>query len=259
MIENNDVASIGLGLASTLAMPLVLKAEGINARYVTCLLPNEHPDAYRLMRAVQDRLGIEIIDVGTGKSPIDVFKEQNFLGNTLFDNCSRVLKREAMKAYMEKNHPLGANIYVAIGADEIDRELSIRLNWQKNGYNAIFPIIDKPYINKNNLMALCEKMFGFIPEMYTKGFKHNNCHGACIKAGKKQWLLLLNTYPDVYKQWEDCERELRASTGKNIAILRETKKGVKGLITLEEFRLRRAEIEVLPDDSETGCAFCEAI
>ena len=254
-----DVCSIGLGLASTLAMPIVLQHEGIRATYVTCLLPNEHADAYRLLNAVQDRFKIEVKDVGTGKSPLQVFREQNFLGNTLFDNCSRVLKRDAMAAYMEKNHPAPANIYVGVGADEIDRELSIRANWQKRGYKAIFPLIDKPYVNRNTLMALCEKMFGFIPDMYLKGFKHNNCQGACIKAGKKQWLLLLNTYPDVYAQWEQCEKDIRASTGKEIAILRETKNGVKGYVTLEQFRLRKEEIENLPDESDAGCKFCEAI
>ena len=256
-----NVVSVGLGLASTLAMPLWVKAMGINAVYVTCLLPNEHPDAYRLLNCVQDALKIEILNVGTGKSPLDVFREQNFLGNTLFDNCSRVLKREAMRAYMDKNHGVGSTIYVGIGADEIDRELSIRRNWVKQGYKAEFPLIDKPYINRKSLMLLCEKMFGFVPEMYLKGFSHNNCHGACIKAGKKQWLLLLNEYPNVYEQWEKCEADIRASTGKNIAILRETKKGVKGYVTLAEFRARYQSGEILPveENGETGCTFCEAI
>lgn len=257
--ESRDVCSIGLGLASTLAMPIVLQHIGVTAEYVTCLLPNEHPDAYRLMDAVQKRFNIEIKDVGTGKSPIQVFREQNFLGNTLFDNCSRVLKREAMAAYMRKNHPNGGCIHVGIGSDEIDREMSIRKNWTGMGYDVNFPLIDKPYINRVSLMALCERLFGFIPEMYKKGFKHNNCHGACIKAGKKQWLLLLLNYPDVYNQWEECERDIRASTGKNIAILRETVKGVKGYVTLEEFRLRRLSIKDLPEEAETGCKWCEAI
>lgn len=257
----SNVVSVGLGLASTLAMPLWVKAIGIQAEYVTCLLPNEHKDAYRLLDCVQHALRIEIKDVGTGKSPIDVFREQNFLGNTMFDNCSRVLKREAMRAYMDKNHSKGASIYVGVGADEIDRELSIRRNWVKQGYNAVFPLIDKPYINRKSLMALCEKMFGFVPEMYLKGFQHNNCHGACIKAGKKQWLLLLREYPDVYAEWEKCEDDIRLSTGKPIAILRETKKGVKGYVTLKEFRARYQSGDILPDDEggEAGCTFCEAI
>jgi len=50
MTKTEDVCSIGLGLASTLAMPIVLQDMGIEAEYVTCLLPNEHEDAYRLMR-----------------------------------------------------------------------------------------------------------------------------------------------------------------------------------------------------------------
>lgn len=240
-------------------MPIVLLHQGIEADYVTCLLPNEHPDAYRLMHAVENRFGIRIKDVGTGKSPLDVFREQKFLGNTMFDNCSRVLKREAMRAYMKKNYPLGATIHVGIGSSEVDRELSIIKNWQKSGYKASFPLIDKPYINRESLMALCERLFGFIPELYRQGFSHNNCGGACIKAGKKQWLKVLSHYPIVYAAWEQCERDIRASTGKDVAILRETKNGVKRYITLEEFRLRREEIETLPDDNETGCTFCEAI
>jgi len=254
-----NVVFVGLGLASTLAMPIAIKAMGIEAEYVTCLLPNEHPDAFRLKACVEKRFNIEIKDIGTGKTPIQVFEEQNFLGNSMYDNCSRVLKREASAAYMEKTYPNGANLFVGIGADEIDRELSIRSNWQKKGYNCHFPLIDKPYINKQTLMTLCNSMFGFVPELYALGFLHNNCHGACVKAGKKQWALLLKHFPDVYRQWEECEKRIRAITGKDIAILREMVKGVKGYITLEEFRLRGERIEVLPDERDTGCKTCEAI
>lgn len=255
-----NVIFVGLGLASTLALPIVIQHMDVdNPHYVTCLLPNEHLDAFRLKECVEKRFNIEIKDIGLGKTPIQVFREQNFLGNSMFDNCSRVLKREASLAYMQKEYPNGARLFIGIGAHEIDRELSIRKNWQKNGYSVEFPLIDRPYITTQSLMTLCQNLFGFIPELYKLGFSHNNCHGACVKAGKKQWLKLLEHFPSVYDEWEKCEREIRLSTGKDVGILRETRKGVKRYITLEEFRLRRDEIKRLPDENETGCTFCEAI
>jgi len=255
-----NVVACGLGLASTLALPIVVQHMEIEKpRYVTCLLPNEHRDAFRLKEAVEKRFNIEIEDIGIGKTPIQVFDEQNFLGNTRFDNCSRVLKREAMLAFMKREYPRGANIYIGIGAHEIDRQMAIRMNWQKSGYTVLMPLIEKSYINRDMLMSLCMGLFGFVPELYALGFEHNNCHGACVKAGKKQWSKLLKYFPHIYQQWEECEERIRANTGKDVAILREMKKGVKGYITLKEFRMRGEIIDILPDDNETGCTFCESI
>jgi len=253
-----NIVFVGGGLASTLALPIVIQHLELDARYVTCQLPNEHPDNYRLIECVERRFGITIEDIGLGKSPLDVFREQNFLGNSMFDNCSRVLKREQSYSFMKREYPDGANLFLGIGATEARRSIAIRENWQTMGYSCEFPLIERPYIGNTSLMALCEGLFGFIPELYKKGFKHSNCHGACIKAGTKQWRLLLNTYPDVYAQWEQCERDVRASTGKNIGILRKTKNGVKRYVTLEEFR-----VSEIPDEdegeSEHACNSCESM
>lgn len=254
----DHVVFVGLGLASTLAMPIVLQHMGIEARYVTCRLPNEHPDAYRLMESVEQRFNIRIEDIGIGKSPIQLFEEQNFLANSLHDSCSRVLKREASLQFMKSEYPNGAQIYIGIGADEIDREMSITRNWSKSGYGVNMPLIDKPYVNKQALMTLCQSLFGFIPELYKHNFPHNNCHGACVKAGKKQWLKLLYIYPDVYREWEICEQNIRRRTGKNVSILREMRKGVRYPLTLKELR-ERGEIYPVGPIDDTGCTFCESI
>lgn len=255
---NEIVVSVGMGLASTLAMPMIVEALGKKARYVCCVLPNEEPSQFALMHDIERVLGVKIEDIGIGKTPVQLFREQKFIGNSLHDICSRILKRERMKEFMLSEYPKGATIYVGIGAHETDRELSIRANWSKLGYKVEMPLIEMPWVTRGYLMDLCFNMFGYVPELYKRGFEHGNCHGACVKAGIKQWIKLLEEYPHVYREWEEAEDYVRRETGKDVSMLRKMEKGVRRPITLKEIRLTRA-ISIYPDDNKTGCSFCEAI
>lgn len=254
----NNVVFVGMGLASTLALPMVVKAQGIDARYVCTILPNEEASQFRLVRDVEIALNIKIEDIGLGKTPLQLFREQKFIANSLHDSCSRVLKRERALQFMKTEYPAGANIYIGIGAHETDRQLSIVKNWSASGYTVKMPLIDMKWINTPMLMSLCEKMFGYIPELYKHGFPHGNCHGACVKAGIKQWIRLYEIYPDVYREWEETEEYVREHTGKDVSMLREMVKGVRKPLTLKRLREERMG-EEYPEDKNTGCRHCEAI
>lgn len=252
MTEN--VVFVGGGYGSTVGLPIWVMARGIKARYVTCYMPNEHEDVKRLIGAMEKRFNITIEDIGTGETPLQLFRRQKFIANDLHDTCSRILKRDVSKKWMKDNYPNGANVYIGIGAHEIDREMSIRRNWVSNGYNVVMPLIDAKWIDNEVLGVLCERMFGFRCELYEKGFKHNNCHGACVKAGQKQWLKLYDVYPDIYYQWEETEEYVRRETGKDVAYLRKMEKGVRRPYTLRELRETRKH-----DDGDGSCGVCEAI
>lgn len=253
-----NIVFVGMGLASTIALPMILKAQGIKADYLCCMLPNEHPDQYRMMHDIEKALGIKVRDIGTGKTPLDIFYQEGFIGNSLHDVCSRILKREQSMRYVKENYPVGTNIYLGIGASEIDREMAIRKNWEGYGYNIKLPLIEMSWIDNNVLMNVCRSMFGYVPALYENGFSHGNCHGACIKSGIKQWLKLLDIYPVVYRQWEECEEWVREKTGKDVSILREMRNGKRYQLTLKRLREERTSI-IWDDKEETGCSFCEAI
>lgn len=233
------IVSVGGGIASTLLLPSILiDGKGIpirDAEFIVAALPNEDKDVWRLTSAVENLFGIKIKRIGHNKSPFDVFFETRFLGNSRIDPCSRVLKREVMRDYMEANHPPDKSIlYVGIGAHEIDRMLSIRKNWGSRGYRVEMPLVDYPMTREQQINA-CLDAVGFVPRLYLMGFSHNNCGGACIKAGKKEWARLLYFLPEVYAEWETNEAKFRAEIG-DYTILRRMVKGVNYPVSLTEFR-----------------------
>lgn len=294
VFDNLDVvvSSVGGGFSSTLFLPLHLQLvdKYKNVDYVIAALPDEDPDVWRLIESVEGLLDIQIKRIGLGKSVWDIFFEQNFIGNSRLDNCSRTLKRDVMRAYMKDNYPVGgdvkAGLALGIGYHEIDRELSIRGNWLKNGYPVYFPLDQYPNVDRKFMMETCRSLFGFVPSLYEDDFEHNNCGGACIKAGKYQWLLLLIKRPLTFKMWEDNEREWRRRNPHlNRTVLRVMKKGIYYPLTFEEFRIQMMEkgkidadrveavravfpswelthvptiVEEITLDDTPGCSFCDS-
>jgi hypothetical protein len=239
------VLSIGGGIGSTVLLPNVVIGDmGVEVKdidAVISVLPNEDPDMWKLIELVEQRLEMPVNRIGLNKTPWDVFHEVRYLGNSRIDPCSRILKREVMAKYMKDNHaPEDTTLYVGIGAHEIDRQLSIRKNWGAKGYKVEMPLIDYPPMTREEQIDVCLYMYGFVPRLYLMGFSHNNCGGACIKAGQKEWARLLYFIPETYDWWEWNENKFRAEVGE-YTILREMKNGEKFQLTLTDFKRRMLE------------------
>lgn len=288
------IVSIGGGISSTLALPLwaVSKFGKQNVDLVMARLPNEDADVWRLCEAVEDIVGIPITYIGENQTPWDIFfKHRNIhavVNNVRTDPCSYHAKRMVMKNYVLENYaPNEATMYVGIGRYELDRELSIRKAWGERGYKVGMPFIDFPEMNRDWFIRFCRNTVGFVPKLYDLDFDHNNCGGACIKAGHKQWAKLwwysrqgvLKTHEGIptFNWWRDNEQRFRADVSPKVAILRDWRGKGKPL-SLVEFE-RRLEARVgkflpgfgalmmgwqefessLDDLDETpGCSFCDA-
>lgn len=269
------VISVGGGLSSTLALPLRIigryGAESVDL--IMCRLPNEDPDVWRLVGGVERVTGLRVRMIGLEKTPWDVFFEQGYInpvqGRGRADPCSRILKREYLAAFMRENYdPRETTLCVGITAHEYsDRWFDIERNWARRGWRVAAPCADDPTITRESMMKECESLFGFVPRLYRFGFDHNNCGGACIKAGKAQWARLLWFLPDVFQWWEDNEERFRREINPEIAILRRVRRGITFPLPLREFRLElQARWSVmLPGfdpfeglESSPACAYCEA-
>jgi hypothetical protein len=188
------VVSIGGGIASTLILPLWVASHYRQSQidFVMARLPNEDSDVWRLCDAVTDITGLPIKFIGLNKNVWDVFHEVSYIGNSRVDPCSDRLKRKVMREYITTNYQAGeAVLYVGIGAHEIDRHMTIKKRWSADGYEVCFPLMDYPDFNRQWSMNYCQNMVGFVPKLYELGFDHNNCGGACVKAGHSQWARLL--------------------------------------------------------------------
>ena len=88
------------------------------------------------------------------------------------------------------------------------------------------------------------------------GFPHNNCGETCVRAGQKQWIKVLEVFPDKFTQWEKDEEEIRDYLEKDVAILRSRIGGVSRPLTLKELReTYTAKTCTPPDvDEDASCA-----
>lgn len=234
------VVSIGGGLSSTIFLPeMMLERYGkANVHLVMAKLPNEDPDVWRLCDAVEKAYGVSITYIGLNLTPWDVFFQTRYLGNSRVDPCSRVLKREVLREYLVQHFsPEETTLSVGITWDEAHRMKDIRTRWGEIGYRVEAPLIDDFFLNRQEQMAECQRRFGFVPRLYRWNFSHNNCGGACVKAGKRDWARLLWYLPEVYHWWESNEIAFGEHIGA-YTILRDERTDGTHPLTLCAFRER---------------------
>ena len=76
----------------------------------------EDRDTYMFLDAAADDLGVPLTRVADGRTPWQVFKDTRFLGNTRADPCSKILKRDLLRAYIDRHFdPDSTIIYLEIG------------------------------------------------------------------------------------------------------------------------------------------------
>jgi len=122
-----------------------------------------------------------------------------------------------------------------IGADEINRA-----NRLINVYKTVaiksgkWPVLRFPLIGEQVTKQQIDDFLNDTgiqePVLYRMGFIHNNCSGGCVRAGKKQWKLLYEKFPDVYMERERVEKNIREYLDKDIHFFKDE--------TLEAFRGR---------------------
>lgn len=255
---------MGGGFTSSALMPRILleKYPKDQIEFINCVLPNEHASMWQLFDAVEKELGISINYIAYDPdsklkyqtvekqdrnnqeklwTPFKIFLHQGFIGNSRNDPCSRLLKRETILNYVSSKYKNDECIIaVGIHADEFDRSVAIRENWESKGYETYFPVLkEKPY-TKEEQINLLKTWYNIELDLYEKGFEHNNCAGACIKAGQRQWAMLWFYYPDVYREWENLELQWNQQwseiRGKEYSILKISRNKKTEYILLRDFR-----------------------
>lgn len=194
----------------------------------------EDEDLYRFLGDVEQRLG-PLTRLADGRDVWDVFRDVRFLGNARVDPCSRILKRELLRAWLAANcDPTATTVYLGFNWDEAHRVARARPFWAP--WQVESPMTEPPELtHKQQLAAL-----GTIapPRLYGLGFAHNNCGGFCVKAGQAQFAHLLRTIPARYAEHEQREQDLRDYLGKDVAIMTDRTGGQRRPLTMRAFRER---------------------
>lgn len=180
----------------------------------------EDEDLYRFIREVSTKLELPLLIHNIGKTPLDLMEEDTFLYNSRIANCSLKLKSRVAKKFLEKGEePIyiewfnkhflkNVNItenpilYFGIDYTESHRTKAIIKNWSK--FDVEFPLIEN-YMVFEEVLGLykIEK-----PNLYKKGFSHNNCSGRCVKGGQAHWLNLLKEDYEKFCQMRDFEKQM---------------------------------------------------
>lgn len=215
----------------------------------------EDADTYRFIDDAAAQLGAELVVVNEGRDIWEVFKDDRFLGNSRLANCSKFLKQRPCRDWLDANcSPSDTVVYVGIDWTETHRLPAIEKSYKP--YIASAPLAEPPYVSKDEMIAEAEDSGLKPPHAYAEGFPHANCQGACVRAGQAQWELVLRNRPETFAYAEAREQELREYLGKDIAILRRQRGGVKTPLTLRKFR---EEIESEPsmfDELDFGGCGC---
>lgn len=226
------------GVGSWAAARRLVDQHGIDA--VSLLVADTNSEAddwWPFVEACQADLGCRMVHLDNGGRTIwDVFEMNRFIGNTKVDLCSRVLKREPLRAWLDAHADPETDV-VVIGFDWTEEHRFERAKGYWTPWSVVAPLCDAPYVEKPALLAELVRRGIPVPSLYLEGFPHNNCGGACVKAGQAQWAMLYRKRPETFADAEAHEEKLRGILG-DVAILKDRRGGATMPLTLGRFRER---------------------
>ena len=203
----------------------------------------EDQDLYRFLNESWRYIGGEMEWISVGKHVWQVYEEVRYMGNTRHDPCSRILKREAAREWIEKRFsPDEVILYLGIDWTEAHRSKKCIDYWKP--YRVEFPLINEPYLSKEDMCKWIERFGVSRPRLYNLGFSHNNCGGFCVKGGQGHFYNLLKKLPERYAYHEAKQEELFLVIGKRVPFIRRTVDKQIYYLSLKEFREQIEEEEM---------------
>lgn len=256
------------GTTSAEVARLVIEKHGTeNVVLVTADTTIEDPDNWRFAAEAWEWLGSPAwVKLTDGRDPMQVGRDSRAVPNNRWAICSRVLKRELLRAWQLATYdPAEAIGYLGFDWTEQDR-WDNAVNWWPP-FNVAAPLMDPPYLDKRDIFALWRERGVEIPLLNREGFDHANCGGGCVRAGMSEWDRLRRLHPERYAWWEREERETRVMLGKDVTILKDRRKvvtqhndGKAVPLSLTTFRERQeaAETPTLFGAEDTGACACDS-
>lgn len=223
-----------------------------NVRLVFTDTKTEDPDLYRFIDETSAKLNVPLEKIEDGRNIWEVFEAVKYHGNNRVDPCSRVLKRDLFRKWIEDRYsPDDCAIVFGIGDSEAHRMKTIIERWAP--YQCEAPLI-AAHTAREDIEDALDWLEVKKPALYELGFPHNNCGGFCVKTGQKQMALLLKTLPDRYRWHEAQQEKLFGKIGKH-GFIRRTEDGVLKYLSLKEFRefLEAGGNPDLYDNAGCGC------
>ena len=214
----------------------------------------EDEDLYRFLREAADDVGGDLIWLSEGRDVWEVFFDAKMIGNNRAAICSRILKREQARHWIEANtSPEDTTVYLGLDWSEEHRYKTARPYWEPWVMKA--PLCDPPYLDRADLFADLRTRGIDPPRLYAMGFPHNNCGGFCVRAGHGTFAKLLEQLPERFAYHEAMEQKFRDTFSKDVSVLRDRTGGTTTPLTLTAFReqIESGQTMTLDFDDLGGC------
>jgi len=212
----------------------------------------EDDDLYRFLDDCEKFLGVKVERFAEGRNVWQVFTDKRMLGNTQFDPCSRILKRELLRKVLRERYPDPASSIIILGLDWTEPQRVERNTAAFKPYRTSFPLLEIPLLLKSDLVEFVRSLGIRPPRLTEMGFPHNNCGGFCIKAGHAQFAHLLRSMPERYAYHEAKEAEWQQVTGLKYTVLSDRHGGKRTPLSLVEFR-HRIQVGMFDETDWGGC------
>lgn len=177
----------------------------------------EDSDCYRFLGEAAEALKLPLEITADGRTPWDVAHDEGFIPNNRVPLCSRLLKHEPTRRWLDLNAP-DALVVMGIAWHEEHRVAANREGHLPR--EAWYPMCEPPYLDNDSLSALSRSYGVEPPRMYKAGYAHANCAGACFRAGHAAWRLLLQDSPDLFQWHEWQEHHWRRTWGRDNTVLK---------------------------------------
>lgn len=257
------LVSISGGMQSAICADRVIERYGADA--VTLWFADtlvEDADLYRFLGDLERRWGLRIVHHAEGETPLEVAERKRLIPNQRRAPCTNALKIEPFMRFL-KRIAKPVTVYLGMGWWEQHRMERPRERYQAvPGVTVDYPSLWEP-VDRREPSGIVRSWGIAPPRAYALGFSHNNCGGACVKQGRREWVRLLAWKPDLFARYEEWEAAQRAKGGARAgyAINQDRSGHTRRPQTLTEIR-ELVERGVLtppppgPADDAEGCLQC---
>lgn len=198
----------------------------------------EDEDNYRFLSEAATNVGGQLVILQEGRTIHEVYDDEHMLGNSRVAPCSKRLKQEPCREWLEANHPDPSTVTLYVGIDwtEGHRLEPNRKGWAP--YTVEAPLMERPLLGKPQILEELRAQGIEPPRLYGLGFQHANCGGFCCRMGHAQAAHLLKVFPERYAFHEQKEQEFRDKFGWEVSFLRDRTAGESRPLTLKALRER---------------------
>ncbi len=254
--STKHLVQFSTGVASAeVAWRVVAEHGADNVVLLTANTRVEDKDNWRFGREVAGRLGCEWVILADGRTPMEVGRDERCVPSNRMAVCSKILKRQLLDKYRAEHFdPAYTIVYLGYDWTEPNRVEAARKHWAP--WVVECPLTEPPYMWKQQLFDLFRERGIEPPRLYTYGFEHANCGGACVRGGHAQWSLLLQVKGTRYLEWEAEEEASRDILGKDVSILRDRTGGTTTSLSLRFFRERIERQPSMFDADDWGACGC---